>query len=390
MTKGEMDGVPREDRPAVAIFRSPLFNASETFVRDHADGLRRYRPVLVGLHDRGGGAGAIVPLGLRERLGLTLFGRAGAMAARLTAERPCLVHAHFGTDGVLALPLAERLGVPLVTTLHGYEIGRSPGRMLLSGRLSWIRYALLKRQLAMRGRLFLAVSEALRTEALAAGFPAARTLVHYNGVDLDRFRADGSAPEAELVLHVGRLVEKKGTAVLLDAFAAVKARVPAASLVVIGEGPLRATLERRAAALGLAGTVCFTGALAPAAVAAWMRRAWLLAVPSHRARDGDSEGLPMVICEAAASGLPVVASRHSGIPEGVVDGETGLLVPERTPGPLAAAIVALLGNPPLRARLASKARALAGVRFDAARQIERLETLYDEALGTGAATARCG
>ncbi|HYN46223.1 MAG TPA: glycosyltransferase [Allosphingosinicella sp.] len=362
-------------RPVAAVFRSPLFNASEGFVQAQAAGLERYQPLVVGLEDKGNidprleGRVLLADHRLRFRLGW-----AGAMADRLRPHRPALVHAHFATDGLLALPLAEALGVKLVTTLHGYDVSRSRASMLGSGRLSWMRYALFQRRLMARGALFLAVSEALRRQALARGYPAERTLTHYLGVDLKRFAGAGT-PEPGLILHVGRLVEKKGTSVLLDAFA----RLGRGQLVVIGDGPLRGALERQAQGLG--GTVRFLGALPPAEVAGWMRRAWLLAAPSVTARDGDAEGLPTVIVEAAASALPAIGSDHSGIPEAISEGETGFLVPERDAGALAARLAELLDARDLRHRMGAAARRLAKERFDAARQIARLESLYDEVIG---------
>lgn len=366
---------PPDDRPVAAIFRSPLFNASEGFIQTQAAALTRYQPLIVGLEDKGhvipALEGRIVLAGSAlERLAVRL-GRVARMARRLEPHHPVLIHSHFATDGLLALPLADALGVPLVTTLHGYDVNRSRSSMLLSGRLSWQRYALFHRRLIQRGRLFLAVSDALRREALAQGYPPERTITHYLGVDLTRFA--GGEPEPGLILHVGRLVEKKGTAVLLEAIA----RLPEARLVIVGDGPLRKGLERRATALGLGGRVTFLGALPPAEVAAWMRRAWLLAAPSVTAKDGDAEGLPTVIVEAAASSLPAVGTDHAGIPEVIADGETGFLVPERDSAALADRIGALLASPDLRGRLGAAARALAERRFDSRVQAARLEALYD-------------
>jgi glycosyltransferase involved in cell wall biosynthesis len=359
-----------DDLPAIVVYRSPLFNASETFVRAHALSLECYRPLLVGAEDKGN-----VPPELRASLFLRpRFGSIGELAARLRPHRPRLVHAHFAPDGLAALPLARALGIPLVTTLHGYDVAVSPARMLASGRLSWMRYALRRKRLMRDGDLFLAVSDSLRETALARRFPAERTRTHYLGVDLERFRPGGER-DAGLILHVGRLVEKKGTTVLIDALA----RLSEARLVVIGDGPERARLERQAA--GLCGRVRFLGALEPAAVVEWMQRAALLAAPSVTARDGDSEGLPTVIVEAAACGMPVVATLHSGIPEAVVDGETGFLAPEHDAAAVAERIARLLGSADLRARMGAAARRLAEDKFDLRRQTARLEGIYDEVLG---------
>jgi glycosyltransferase involved in cell wall biosynthesis len=367
-----------DERPVVAIYRSPLFNASESFVQAHAAGLTRYQPLLVGLEDKGNARPElhdrlVTAASAGEATAFRLLGTAG-LAERLRPAAPRLVHAHFATDGLLALPLARALGVPLVTTFHGYDIGRSRLAMLASGRLSWMRYALRRRRLIERGDLFLAVSDAVRTGALAQGYPADRTRTHYLGVDLSRF-AGGAMPEPGLVLHVGRLVEKKGTAVLIAAMA----RLPEARLIVIGDGPLRGALERQATALG--GRVRFLGALPSDEVAGWMSRAWLLAAPSVTARDGDAEGLPTVIAEAAAAALPTVGTRHAGIPEAVVDGETGFLAAERDVEGLAARIAELLGSRLLRDRMGEAARRLAAARFDGARQSAQLEEIYDGLLG---------
>lgn len=365
MQSGPNDPSQPDERPAVAIFRSPLLNASETFVRAHALSLTRYRPVLAGRSDKGN-----IPAELRAH---TLLGTPSQLARRVQVERPVLVHAHFGPDGLAALPLARALAVPLITTLHGYDVSRSRARMLLSGRVSWMRYALRRRTLMEQGELFLAVSEALRARAIAQGFPAERTRTHYLGVDLRRFQSGGER-ERGLILHVGRLVEKKGTAVLLKALA----RLPNARLVIVGDGPERQALERQAGALGE--RVRFLGALAADEVSGWMRRAWLLASPSLTARDGDAEGLPTVIVEAAASGLPSVATHHSGIPEAVLDGETGFLVPEGDADALAEKMDILLGSDDLRDKMGSAAHRLAEERFDLRTQTARLEDIYDGVL----------
>ena len=365
-------------RPVAAVFRSPVFNASETFVSGHAAGLVRYQPLMVGLEDKGhvpaGLAGRVLLASGGERLRLKLLGAAGGFARRVRPFAPALVHAHFGTDGVLALPIARALGVPLVTTLHGYDVTRSQAALLGSGRLSWMRYALGRARLARGGALFLAVSEAIRGRAIAVGYPSERVVTHYNGVDLARF-AVGDGGDGRTILHVGRLVEKKGTADLLRAFAVVRGTNPDARLAIVGDGPLRGDLERLAGELGLGAAVRFAG-FQP--VGEWMRRSAVLAAPSVTARDGDAEGLPTVIVEGAASGLPVVGTRHSGIPEAVLDGVSGFVVPEGDVGALAARLGELLESAELRARMGAAGRALVEAKFDAAKQIVRLEGMYDE------------
>jgi len=368
-----------EHKPVVAVFRSAVFNASERFIQDQAAALIRWRPLVVGLERKGKLLPrlreAIVANGVGERLAFHLRGRGGRIEAELRAAGPALIHAHFGTDGLLVLPLARALGVPLITSLRGYDVTRSDGALLGSGRPIWIRYALGKKRLQRDGTLFLAVSDALRKQAIARGYPAARTITHYNGVDLDRFQPDVTPRESGLVLHVGRLVEKKGTKVLIEAVA----KVADTKLIVIGDGPLRTALERQARELG--DRVRFLGELPSDEVAQWMRRASVLAAPSVTAADGDAEGLPNVVVEAAASGLPVVGTRHSGIPEAVDDGATGFLVPENDAEALAARLTELLGSESLRRGMSVAARRLAERKFSRQILTARLESIYDEVAG---------
>lgn len=371
-----------DDRPVALIFRSPVFNASETFIQAQAAGLRRYQPVVAGLIDKGGAlpelqGRLLLPRTLGERLRATWLGDLGPLVDPARRVRPRLVHAQFGPDGLRAMPLARALDVPLLTTLRGYDVHRTDGALLRSGRPSWMRYAMRRHLLARQGTLFLAVSDALRQQAVARGFPADRVLTHYNGVDLALFRPAPGPPPERTILHVGRLVEKKGTIRLIRAFAGLAGDIPDARLLIVGDGPLRPRLEREVAALGLGTRVRFAGKLAQGKVVEHMRSAWVLAAPSLTARDGDAEGLPNVIVEAAACGLPAVASRHAGAPEAVGDGTTGFLVPEGAVEPLADALRSLLASADLQRQFAEAAVGLARQRFDGRRQNETLELIYD-------------
>jgi glycosyltransferase involved in cell wall biosynthesis len=295
------------------------------------------------------------------------------------AERsPALIHAHFGVEGVYAVPLAERLSIPLVTTFHGFDATTTPRALLGSGKVSWVNYLMHRRALAARGSLFICVSSFIRERVLSLGFPEEHTLVHHIGVDTERFRPARRPSDEPVILHVARLVEKKGTAYLIDAFARVAECHRDARIVIVGAGPLRATLEARVAGAGLSNRVQFLGARPHAEVVQWLARAQVLVLPSVTAASGDAEGLGMVLLEAAACGLPVVGTRHGGIVDAVLDEESGFLVPERDVETLAARIDSLLGDAGLRARMGGCARALAVERFDLRRQTAKLEALYED------------
>jgi glycosyltransferase involved in cell wall biosynthesis len=177
------------------------------------------------------------------------------------------------------------------------------------------------------------------------------------------------------VLFVGRLVEKKGCEDLLRA---VAAGVRSAKLTIIGDGPLREALSRLARELDVPAD--FLGAQPHERVHDEMRRAQLVALPSRTAADGDQEGLPVVALEAAASGRPVVGYRHSGIPEAVIDGHTGLLALEGDVAGLAAVLAELLDDPDRSQAMGTMARDRATQLFDLTATTARIEDVYDRVL----------
>jgi glycosyltransferase involved in cell wall biosynthesis len=229
------------------------------------------------------------------------------------------------------------------------------------------------------GELFLCVSDDLRRRAVALGFPPHRTRVHYIGVDPVRYGYTAE-PGSQVVLHVARLVPKKGTARLIEAFERMSGQHPAARLVVVGDGPLRTQLEAQARSGASARRITFLGALPNAQVVVHLRRAALLAVPSVTAADGDVEGLPISLLEAMSTGVPVVASAHGGIPEAVVDGETGFLVKEGDAAHLSRRMSQVLADDRLRREMSQAGRARVLEKFDIRANTRALEAVYDEVL----------
>lgn len=368
----------------VIAYRDKLLPRSETFVLRHYDHLSRHRLHWAGLRRVAGG----LPLGDEAVTVLNPGGVAGALAeARLRlaggapafdlllrARAPALIHAHFGKSGARILPFAQAHGIPLVVSFHGgdatkqkhYERAWRPGAVFAR------RLEALKRRTA----LFLTDSDYLGDRLRERGFPAARIATHHIGVDPDHYRPDADRPREKVVLFVGRFVEKKGLGTLLRAVAIVHRAAPDLRLVLVGDGPERATREDEARRLGLPAE--FTGWLPPQAVRDWLGRAEMTVVPSQVAANGDCEGLPSVIYEAHAMGLPVVATRHSGIPEAVTHGESGLLSEERDVAGLAANLLAMHQEPDLRARCAAAGRALAETSLSSRTRAAALEDLFDQ------------
>jgi glycosyltransferase involved in cell wall biosynthesis len=369
----------------IVVFRIQLLPPSETFIVAQAAAMRRFSPYFVGWRRM---AGIELPAdkswtvdggGLRGKLRELRFRYLGPTRdelARLRARTPRLVYAHFAPDGYAAMQLAQELGVPLVTALHGFDVTMSDaaiaatrlGREYLQGRS----------RLQQQGALFLTCSAYVRQRGLELGYPAERTIVHSIGVDVERFKPPTFRRREEIVLFVGRLVEKKGCGNLIEAMAEVQLRHPAAELVVIGGGALRADCEARAAWRRV--RCRFLGHQPTAVVREWMARAAVFCVPSAVAASGDAEGFGMVFIEAQAMGLPVVSTRSGGIPEAVKDGETGLLVTERDPRALAEAILKLMQDDALWQRYSLAGRTRVVDNFNLAQQTGRLESVFQQLL----------
>lgn len=356
------------NRPVVAIWRSILLPGSETFIRNQADAMTRWRPVFVGAARFDSVLARdtdVTASGRWPFLWLRVTGGSSAVRRLLAAQQARLVHAHFAGDGWLISRTAVRLGLPLVITLHGQDVTRQASVPGLRG----VRYRRNLRTAFRRAALILAVSEPIRQRALALGADPDKVRVHHTGVPAP---APIEAAKVWDVLFVGRFVAKKGLDDLVEALGTLGDLRP--RVLFVGGGPLAEPIRKRAAELGLDAT--FLGPQDPDVVARSMAESRIFASPSKTAPDGDTEGLPTTLVEAARRGLPAVSTVHSGIPEVVVHGETGLLGPEGDPGALAANLRTLLTDDDLRARLGARAREHADATFDLATQTRRLEDLY--------------
>jgi glycosyltransferase involved in cell wall biosynthesis len=366
---------------SILVYRDTVGVRSEAFIQRQYRAFKELEPLYVGTK-RGPLApnDALIlatpgPFGAYGRAMFRQFGRIPPALDQVVAEhRPGLIHAQFGLGGALALPIAEKTGLPLVVTFHGGDATKDKhfGRRALVPTIFQRR----RRKMVETARIILCVSQFVRDTLIARGVPAEKLVTHHLGIDIPENVVLPPAGIGNTVLFVGRLVEKKGVDMLIDAMAALREGAPSLELSVIGDGPARGDLEKRARAAGIKAQ--FHGWQDEKKVRAAMRRALLLAVPSRTASGGDSEGLPTVIMEAMAIGVPVVATRHAGIPEIVSDRVTGLLAPEADPRALAGAILAVKTEPDLAGRLRGEAYADVRGRFDAERQSALLERMLME------------
>jgi len=305
--------------------------------------------------------------------------QAGALALRLREDGITHVHAHFAHEATRVTMLAAQLtGLPYSFTAHARDIySHDVDYRLLREKVEQARFAVTETSFNLAF---------MRSRIGAAA--AAKVHVVHNGVDLERFApaptasADGEVP---LILAVGRLVEKKGFPTLIAACRLLRDRGRRFRCEVVGYGELRARLEDEVRAAGLSEVVQLVGTRSQEELPECYRAAAVFAMPAVIGEDGNRDSLPTVLLEALACGVPVVASRVTGIPEIVDDGVNGLLVEPGDAEGLSRALDLLLADAGLRRRFGDAGRAKAQRRFDIetnARELYRLLT------GEGASDAQ--
>jgi glycosyltransferase involved in cell wall biosynthesis len=315
---------------------------------------------------------------VHKRPGLRL-GCTGRVKALLRERRPDVVHTHQIGALFYGGPAARRAGVPVVVhTEHGKHYARR--------RTCWLGW--LAGRHAAR---FVCVSRDIADDVLAHRIvPRRKVVVVPNGIDTDRFRAardDGTLrrelgipAEAPVIGTVGRLTEVKRQDLLLRAFARVRQQLPAAHLLLVGDGPLRAGLHRLAGELGLEGRVHFAGYQA--------EPERYLALLSAFALTSRSEGMPLAVLEAWAAGVPVVASRVGGLAELIEDGHTGLLFDRDDEAALAGALLQVLGQGRLAGELREAGRQKVEDAFSRRRMADTYQGHYLQVLSRAGAV--CG
>ncbi|ASC71325.1 Glycosyltransferase type 1 [Halomicronema hongdechloris C2206] len=370
----------------ILIFSSLLLPPSQTFIKAQAEGLQQFTSHYVGCRRVDGlslpaeRTSVINPgtsSGKLKELLFKLTGRSRTLRDILRKIDPVLIHAQFGLSGALLLSSMRSLDIPLIVHYRGADATLDPEVVRFSSINHWIYYQRLD-QLKQTTHLFLTVSHFIRKKLIEQGFPDDKIMTHYNGVDIQQFRADMNISREPVVLFVGRLTEKKGCQDLLKAMAQVQMAHPGVRLILIGDGPLREGLEKFAEKH--LKQCRFLGVQSHATVKDWMNRARVLAAPSITSVQGDSEGLPNVVLEAQAMGLPVVSTFHAGIPEAVIHQQTGFLVEEHDSDNLGMYIAHLFQDDELWQSFSRQGRLHVETNFDRQRQIQLLETLYEETL----------
>ena len=287
-----------------------------------------------------------------------------------------VVHIYFGHVAVQLLPFIRASPRPVVVSFHGADAGVDSGKPAHRAALQ---------EVLQRATLVLARSEALLEDLAALGCPPDKLRLHRTGIPLGSWpftERTAPAPDGEWrFLQACRLVEKKGLSTSLEAFATIHKKRPAARLIIAGDGPLLEALRSQAAVLGISDRVDFPGFLDQEALRKEVLASHVFIHPSITGADGNREGVPNAMLEAMATGSPVLATRHGGIPEAVTEGKSGFLVSEGDTSSLAAKILEITADPEGYQKMAKAAYEEVLSKFEQSAQCARLEALYDESLG---------
>ena len=273
--------------------------------------------------------------------------------------------ANYGPAGVAWIPLTNRLNIPLYVHFHGFDAYRSD---VLT------HYGQTYLDLFRSARAIIVVSNAMKSQLIELGCPEIKLHVVPCGIDVSFFSPGLEMPDKNFIT-VGRFVAKKAPLNTLRAFHKLHAIDPEVRLVMIGDGPLMEACKTKVDEWGLNNAVTFKGVCTPEEVLQELRLASIFVLHSIKASDGDSEGCPTSIMEAGACGIPVIATRHTGIPEIVIDGETGYLVHEGDIETMAEKMRKLMADSDLRKKMGKAARIRIEKHFNLDQYIERLEQI---------------
>jgi colanic acid/amylovoran biosynthesis glycosyltransferase len=300
-----------------------------------------------------------------------------ALLGILSETRSRLLHIYFGQIGVHLLPLIRSWENPSIVSFHGADV-------MVDLNKPAYREATLQTLEAVE--LVLVRSNSLRRALADVGCDPRKIEVQRTGIPLEEFRfRERVFPEDGQwrLVQAGRLIEKKGLPFTFRAFAVFLEQYPNATLTIAGEGPLHDQLQGLARELGIEKRVSFTGFISQEQLREIYYRSHIFVHPSQTGHDGNQEGIPNSMLEAMATGLPVFATVHGGIPEAIENGVTGILVPERNDKMLAQALLDAAENFSFLARIARAGAQGVRKNFDLSTQAERLEELYLRTIGRG-------
>lgn len=355
---------------------------TETFIAAHIDRLPHEKFILTGfpVPDRSGDGRLLLRSNLSARLFRTLWetrhqkshAESSVHFLQLELRRFLIqsqidvVLAEYGQTGAALYSACLATGTPLVVHFHGAD---ASDHSVLN------QYKDGYRQMFKAAKAVIAVSREMYSDLSKLGVPD--SVLHYStyGIDSDEFHGANPESSPPHFLSVGRFVEKKAPHLTLLAFRKALEEIPEARLTMVGDGPLLAVCKELANALDICDAIDFRGELEPAEVANLMRVMRGFVQHSVTSQGGDKEGTPLAIMEAGCSGLPVISTRHAGIPDVVIHGETGLLCEERDVDAMANAMKTVARDAAFAARLGKAASSRIRTHFHIDQSIDRLNSI---------------
>ena len=285
-----------------------------------------------------------------------------------------IIHCHFGNVAREFLFLKDLLGskTKFLTVFHGFDVSA----VLNQEGINFYH------ELFEKGDLFLPISNYWKKKLVNLGCASSKIEVHRMGIDLDKFpfvprKKDSSITK---LLTVARLVEKKGLEYSIRAIAKIKNKFPNLEYKIAGDGPLRGKLQELIQKLNLQDTIFLLGPVDQSEVRKLMLDSHIFILPSITTRSGDKEGIPVVLMEAQAMGLPVISTWHSGIPELVRDGKSGFLVPEKNVEALVNRLEYLIQHPEIWPSMGFQGRKMVEENYDLKKLTNRLIHIYKRLL----------
>ena len=387
-----MQSLSAEPRPVVACYCATFLKPEMRHIYRQITGLKRCAPVVIAQKRENAEiypfeAVKIIPKPpthvlrrfwfrqLRDQPWQISDTELSELLSVLTDARAGLLHIYFGHIAVHLLPLIRAWKNPSIVSFHGADV-------MVDMNKPAYREATL--QMLDAVTLVLVRSESLRRALVGLGGDPKKIEIQRTGIPLEEFpfrqRVLPSNGEWHFV-QAGRLIEKKGLPITIRAFEVFVRQYPNATLRIAGEGPLLRELEMLARELKIAKRVSFTGFLSQEQLREIYYRSHIFLHPSQMGRDGNQEGIPNSMLEAMATGLPVFATEHGGIPEAVEHGVSGVLVPERDEFALVETLLNAVRDPDLLSRIAHAGGNVVRRNFDQSTQTQRLEEIYFRTIG---------
>jgi len=285
-----------------------------------------------------------------------------------------VLHVHFGHTGADVFEMSRRCGIPQVTSFYGWDDTVAIGDATRREKFA---------RMFAGGECFLVEGSHIARRLASLGCPPERIRVHRIGIDVAAIPFSPPAPPTSgqmlRVLSCGRMVEKKGHRFAIDAVARSRAAGLPVELRLIGDGPLRGSIEAQVVRLGMTDAVRFLGSIDYAAYLAELAAAHAVIQPSIIASDGDTEGgAPTVLIEAQAAGKPIVTTLHADIPEIVRAGSSAVVVAEGDADQIGRALVELLADPGRWIEMGTAGRRHVETEHDIRTQMQKLETIYEQ------------